>query len=181
MDPQLVNQAQEGDEAAFAAVARAIGGRLHAVALRILREPSLADDAMQQALLDIWRKLPTLREVAKFEAWAYRLLVNACADEARKKRRALPDMPIVREPAAADHSGSVGDRDQLERAFARLSIDHRAVVVLHHYLDLTIEDTADALGISTGTAKSRLHRAMAKLRVALAPDAPGAAPQEALR
>jgi RNA polymerase sigma factor (sigma-70 family) len=90
-------------------------------------------------------------------------------------------MPFVREPTAADHSGTVGDRDQLERAFARLSIDHRAVVVLHHYMDLTIEDTADALGISTGTAKSRLHRAMAKLRVALAPDAPGTVPQEALR
>jgi RNA polymerase sigma-70 factor (ECF subfamily) len=181
MDPQLISQAREGDEAAFAAVTRAIGGRLHAVALRILREPSLAEDAMQQALLYIWRKLPTLREVARFEAWAYRLLVNACADEARRQRRALPDLPFVREPTAADHSGRVGDRDQLERAFARLSIDHRAVVVLHHYMDLTIEDTADALGISTGTAKSRLHRAMAKLRVALAPDAPGTVPQEALR
>lgn len=181
MDPQLVSRAREGDEAAFAAMMRAIGGRLHAIALRILREPSLAEDALQQALIDIWRKLPTLREVSRFEAWAYRLLVNACADEARKKRRALPDMPLVREPTTADHSSIVGDRDQLERAFGRLSIDHRAVVVLHHYMDLTIEDTAEALGISTGTAKSRLHRAMEKLRLALAVDAPGTAPQEAVR
>jgi RNA polymerase sigma-70 factor, ECF subfamily len=181
MDPQLVSRAREGDEAAFAALMRAIGGRLHAVALRILREPDLAEDAMQQALITIWRKLPTLRDEKRFDAWAYRLLVNACSDEARRRRRALPAMPVVREPAAADHSGVVGDREQLERAFARLSIDHRAVVVLHHYMDLTIEDTAAALGISPGTAKSRLHRATEKLRLALLADVPSGATQEAVR
>jgi RNA polymerase sigma-70 factor (ECF subfamily) len=66
----------------------------------------------------------------------------------------------------------VNDRDQLERGFARLSLDHRAVVVMHYYLDLTIEDTAAALGISVGTAKSRLNRAMTKLRTALHADRP---------
>ena len=125
MDAELVSRAREGDEAAFAALTRAIGGRLHAIALRILREPDLAEDALQQALITIWRKLPTLRDDARFEAWAYRLLVNACADEAGRRRRALPALPVVREPATTDHSGAVGDREQLERAFARLSIDHR--------------------------------------------------------
>ncbi len=67
-----------------------------------------------------------------------------------------------------DDTSTVNDRDQLERGFRRLSLDHRAVVVMHYYLDLTIEDTAQALGISVGTAKSRLNRAMSKLRLALA-------------
>jgi RNA polymerase sigma-70 factor (ECF subfamily) len=72
---------------------------------------------------------------------------------------------------AADGIGSVVDRDQLESGFRRLSLDHRAVVVLHHYLDLPLDRVADALGIPVGTAYSRLHYAMRGLRAALDADA----------
>jgi RNA polymerase sigma-70 factor (ECF subfamily) len=75
---------------------------------------------------------------------------------------------------------SVVDRDELERGFRRLSVDHRAVVVLRHYLDLPIERVAELLGIPTGTAHSRLHYAMRGLRAALDADA-RPAPQEAAR
>jgi RNA polymerase sigma-70 factor (ECF subfamily) len=170
MDVGLVIRAQHGDEAAFAALTAASAGRLHRVALRILREPGLAEDATQQALIAIWRKLPRLKDPARFEAWSYRFVVNACSDEARRARRSLPEINAYQEPISADHAGIVGDRDLLERGFKRLSVDHRAVIVLHHYMDLTIEDTAEALGISVGTTKSRLHRAMAKLRIALGAD-----------
>ena len=74
-------------------------------------------------------------------------------------------------PTQADGSSAVADRDQLERGFRRLSIDHRAVVVLHHYLDWPLERVADALGIPPGTARSRLHHAMRGLRAALDADA----------
>ena len=70
-----------------------------------------------------------------------------------------------------DGSGTVVDRDQLERGFRRLSIDHRAVVVLHHYLDLPLERVAESLDIPVGTARSRLHHAMRGLRAALDADA----------
>jgi RNA polymerase sigma-70 factor (ECF subfamily) len=66
---------------------------------------------------------------------------------------------------------SVVDRDQLERGFRRLSIDHRVVVVLHHYLDLPLEEVADTLGIPLGTVRSRLLHAMRGLRAALDADA----------
>ena len=75
-----------------------------------------------------------------------------------------------------DALGVINDRDQLERGFQRLSVDQRAVVVLHHYLGMTVEDVAQTLDIPVGTVGSRLGRAMEKLRLALHADAPTARP-----
>jgi RNA polymerase sigma-70 factor (ECF subfamily) len=171
MDPELVMRAQRGDEVAFAAITQASHGRLKQVAYRILRDRHLAEDAMQQALVEMWRKLPTLNDPARFDAWSYRVLVRACYREAKRHRRSFGQIPGKREPVELDGTAAVNDRDQLERGFAHLSVDHRAVVVMHYYLDLTIEDTAATLGISVGTAKSRLNRAMTRLRTALHADA----------
>src|SRR3954451_1626873 len=157
MDAALVTRAHRGDEQAFASLAVAIGDRLHAVSQRILRDVDLAEDATQQALLAIWRDLPQLRDPANFDAWSYRLLVRACYAEGRRTRAWAPNLRIlpVDEPVGPDASSSVADRDQLERSFPRLSIDHRAVVVLHHYLDLPLESVAEALDIPIGTVRSR--------------------------
>ena len=172
MDTDLVHRAQRGDEQAFASLAVAVGDRLHAVASRILRDIDLAEDATQQALLAIWRDLPQLRDPARLDAWSYRLLVRACYAEGRRVRQWTPNLHILPTdvPAAEDLS-SVVDRDQLERGFRRLSIDHRAVVVLHHYLDLPLDEVADVLGVPAGTVRSRLHHAMRGLRAALEADA----------
>ena len=182
MDTDLVIRAQRGDEQAFASVAVAVGDRLHAVSHRILRDVDLAEDATQQALLMIWRDLPQLRDPARFDAWSYRLLVRACYAEARRKRQWAPNLRILPadEPSGPDATSSVVDRDQLERGFRRLSIDHRAVVVLHHYLDLPLEQVAETLGVPLGTVRSRLHHAMRGLRAALDADARPAV-QEASR
>jgi RNA polymerase sigma-70 factor, ECF subfamily len=173
MDTELVVRAQQGDEEAFASLAVAAGDRLHAVAHRILRDIDLAEDATQQALLTVWRDLPSLRDPARFDAWSYRLLVRACYAEARRTRRSASNLRLLPadEPMGADGLSTVVDRDQLERGFRRLSIDHRAVVVLHHYLDLPLDQVADALGIPVGTVRSRLHYAMRGLRAALDADA----------
>lgn len=173
VDQHLVRAAQRGDEQAFASLAVAIGDRLHAVAHRILRDIDLAEDATQQALLAIWRDLPTLRDPARFNAWSYRLLVHACYDEGRRSRAWRPNLRLLPadEPAAPDVFGPVADRDQLDRAFRRISIDHRAVVVLHHYLDMPLDEVADTLGVPAGTVRSRLFHAMRGLRAALEADA----------
>ena len=173
MDTDLVTRAQRGDEEAFASLAVAAGDRLHAVAHRILRDLELAEDATQQALLAIWRDLPQLRDPARFDAWSYRLLVRACYAEGRKSRRWAPNLRLltVDEPMAADGMGSVVDRDQLERAFRGLSLNHRTVVVLHHYLDLPMDRVADIVGVPVGTVGSRLHFATRQLRSALIADA----------
>lgn len=182
MDTELVIRAQRGDEEAFASLAVAVGDRLHAVSCRILRDIDLAEDATQQALLAIWRDLPTLRDPARFEAWSYRLLLRACYAEGRRTRRWAPNLRLLPadEPAGGDGLSSVHDRDQLERGFRRLSIDHRAVVVLHHFLDMPLEAVAETLCVPPGTVRSRLHHAMRGLRAALDADARPAA-QEAIR
>lgn len=173
MDPTIVARAQRGDEEAFGLIVDTSGGRLHAVAHRILRDIDLAEDATQQALLDIWRDLPNLRDPARFDAWSYRLLVRACYAEGRRSRRATPNLHLLPadEPTEAEGASVVANRDQLERGFRRLSIDHRTVVVLHHYLALTVDEIAETLGVPPGTVRSRLHHAMRGLRAALEADA----------
>ena len=182
MDTDLVKRAQHGDEEAFASLAVAAGDRLHAVAHRILRDIDLAEDATQRALLAIWRDLPQLRDLSRFDAWSYRLLVRACYAEGRRSRQWTPNMRLLPsdEPTQVDGSSAVVDRDQLERGFRRLSVDHRAVVVLHHYLDMPLDRVADTLGIPRGTARSRLYHAMRALRAALDADA-RPTPQEVAR
>jgi RNA polymerase sigma-70 factor (ECF subfamily) len=173
MDTDLVVRAQNGDEEAFAILAVAAGDRLHAVAHRILRDIDLAEDATQQALLTVWRDLPQLRDPARFDAWSYRLLVRACYTEARRTRRWAPNLRLLPSNAASatDDSDLVVHRDQLERGFRRLSVEHRAVVVLHHYLDMPLDEVAETLGVPVGTVRSRLHHAMRGLRAALEADA----------
>jgi RNA polymerase sigma-70 factor (ECF subfamily) len=170
---ELVVQAQRGDEGAFASLALVIGNRLHPIAHRILRDADLADDATQQALLEIWRDLPQLRDPTRFQGWAYRLLVRACYAEGKKTRRWAPNLRVLHPEEATESDGlaSVADRDQLERAFRRLSVEHRAVVVMHHYLDLPVDEVAGSLGVPVGTVRSRLYYAMRALRAALDADA----------
>lgn len=166
MDQDLVRGARDGDEEAFTRLADACVDRLLKVAHGIMRDPQLAEDATQQALLLIWRRLPSLRDVDRFEAWSYRLVVNACNSELRRSRGWLSHLSVssVPEPRMPDAIAAIADRDELELAFKGLSLKHRAVVILHHYLGLTLAETADALGIREGTARSRLYYAMRQLR-----------------
>ena len=173
MDTDLVTRAQRGDKDAFTALAAARADRFLAMSHRILRDLALAEDATQQALVSIWRDLPQLRDPARFDAWSYRLLVRACYAEAGKSRRWAPNLRLLPadEPVADDALSAVIDRDQLDRAFRRLSLDHRTVVVLHHYLDMPVDTVADVLGVPVGTVSSRIHHAMRGLRASLDPDA----------
>ena len=172
MDADLVIRAQRGDKGAYTLIATRIADRFLAVSRRILRDIDLAEDATQQALLAIWQDLPQLNDPARFEAWSYRLLVRACYAEGRKVRRWAPNLRLMPEDDATAEDGlsSVVDRDQLERGFRRLSVDHRTVVVLHHYLDLPLDRVAEIIGIPVGTAHSRLHHAMRGMRAALDAD-----------
>src|SRR5688500_2061858 len=173
MDTDLVVRAQRGDKEAYADLAFRIADRFLAVARRILRDIDLAEDATQQALLSIWQDLPNLRDPARFEAWSYRILLRACYVEGRKQRRWAPNLRLLSsdEGTRGDGMSSVADRDQLESGFRSLSLDHRTVVVLHHYLDMPIDRVAELLDIPVGTANSRLHYAMRGLRAALDADA----------
>jgi RNA polymerase sigma-70 factor (ECF subfamily) len=129
---------------------------------------------VQDALIRTWRDLPGLRDPDRFDAWIRRLTVNACLDLARRRRRRPIEIRLepALAPSSPDPTGRMAERDELERALARLPPDLRALVVLHHYLGMPLPEASAALGIRLGTAKSRLHRATAALRQALAGEAP---------
>ena len=187
MDQDLVVRAQQGDLAAFESMVVTTHPRLHGIALGILRDAALAEDATQQALIAIWRHIRRLQDPAKFESWSYRLLVNACYDEAKRKPGWVPEaeMPATSEPVASDAFVGVVHRDELERGFRRLSLEHRAVIVLRYLYDLPMDQVAQVLNVPLGTAASRLHRAMDHLRAGLEADArpplQAAATTEAIR
>jgi RNA polymerase sigma-70 factor, ECF subfamily len=173
MERKLVELAMHGDEEAFDTLIERVGDQLHSVARRILRDPYLAEDATQRALLDAWRNLPRLRDPDRFEAWLYRLLVNACHAEARRERRHSANLRLLEsdEPAVQDSASRIATRQQLDQAFRRLGVEHRTVVVLIHYLGLTAGEAADAMGTPVGTVRSRLHYALKHLREAVEADA----------
>lgn len=169
---ELVEQAMRGDREAFGMLVGRTSDRMYAIATRILRDSDLAEDALQSALITAWRELPRLRDPDRFEAWVRRLLVHACYAEARRSRswagnvRVLP----VDGPAGTDDFLAVADRDALDRAFRRLSIEQRAVFVLHHHIGLPLVEIAESLGVPPGTARSRLHYATRMLRAAIEAD-----------
>ena len=169
MTSELVERAQRGDHEAFDALASAAYHRLYAIARRILRDGYAAEDAVQDALVRAWRDLRGLRDRDRFDAWLHRLLVHACADQTRRSRtRALATMvdPIDR-PDPSDEVARVIDRDELERAFLELSVEHRAVLVLTHYVGLPAAEVATILGVPTGTVYSRLHHGTKAMRSSL--------------
>ena len=175
MHRALVDRARRGDGEAFDALARQVGDRCMAIACRILRDFDLAEDAVQAALITAWRELRGLRDPDRFEPWLHRILTNECYAEARRRRRWSADIRVLPVERAGDAGEllTVNDRDQLERAFRRLTLEQRAVLVFHHYLGLPLTEVADRLGIPVGTAKSRLHHASAALRASLEADARG--------
>jgi RNA polymerase sigma-70 factor (ECF subfamily) len=166
-----VELSRQGDRVAFGELAITLGDRLHAVAHRILRDRDLAGDVTQQALVKIWQELPRLRDADLFDGWSYRVLVNACRDELRKRRGPSADVDLLENDAwLPDASIPVADRDQLDRAFLRLTLDQRSAVILHYYLDYSLAEIATIVDIPVGTVRSRLHYARRALRSAIEAD-----------
>ena len=182
MDRALVDQAKRGDEEAFDALARMVGDRCMAIAVRILRDAHLAEDAVQAALVVAWREIRTLRDPDRFEPWLHRILTHECYAEARRRTRWSANIRVLPVEETREAAGilTVNDRDQLERAFRRLTLEQRAVIVFHHYLGLPLVEVAERLGIPLGTAKSRLHHATSALRASLEADARTSTTQERL-
>ena len=174
----LVEQAAAGDQRAFESLVRESADRLFAIAYRILHDHHAAEDALQQALVIIWDELPRLRDPDRFEAWSYRLIVRTSIGQAKRERRRgplvelLPDdtVGVAAATTTSDAAQGVADRDQIERGLRQLKPDQRAILVLKHYLDLSLSEIADVIGIPIGTAGSRLHYATKALRAAIDAD-----------
>ena len=128
MQRALVDQAKRGDREAFDALARTVGDRCMAIAYRILRDADMAEDAVQAALITAWRQLRSLREPDAFEPWLHRILTHECYAEARRSRRMRADIRVLPMQGHAESADllTINDRDQLDRAFRRLTLEQRA-------------------------------------------------------
>ncbi|HEX7471795.1 MAG TPA: sigma-70 family RNA polymerase sigma factor [Candidatus Limnocylindrales bacterium] len=182
MERELVEQARAGDRAAFEALVRLKVDAVYGTALAILGHEADAQDAVQEAFVAAWRSLAGLRDAERFEAWFGRIVVNTCRMSLRKRRGVRQ---ITVQSAPADGPGSDGDlrehpsddrpladiaasADTFDRAFDRLTVDERALLVLRHRDELPVADIAARLGIPAGTVKSRLFTARRALERALA-------------
>ncbi|HUR17076.1 MAG TPA: sigma-70 family RNA polymerase sigma factor [Candidatus Limnocylindrales bacterium] len=173
MDRELLERARAGDREAFELIVVAKGEPLFRTALAILGNEADARDATQEAFVSCWRSLSTVRDVDRFDAWLGRILINECRMTLRQRRR-IRELMVQQtsdgEVAATPAMGALdtAESGDFDAAFGRLSVDQRAILVLHHLHGYGVREIGAWLGIPSGTVKWRLSRARSALRGELA-------------
>ncbi len=161
-DRDLAVRVAEGDADAFDELMRRHEDRVFAICLRMLGDRQAALDATQDTWLTVFRKADRFSGASAFTTWLHRVTVNTCYDHLRKRKRRrtdpLPEGFDPDDPGAEGGFASVELRPDVESALLRLPDDFRAAVVLVDLQDLSLHDAAEALGVPTGTVKSRLFR-----------------------
>jgi len=164
-DASLVELAGQGDDEAFAALAERRLDAAFRTASAILGNEADARDVVQEAFVAAWVHLPRLRDVARFDAWLSRIIVNRCRDVLRRRRRARE--VAVAEATIADAGGGAPETSRLDAAFDRLNVHQRHLLVAHHLRGQPVAEIAHQLGVPVGTVKWRLHAARRALEHAL--------------
>lgn len=169
---EVVRQARDGRPEAFEVLVEHHAGAVYRLAAAIVG-PDDARDVAQEAFVAAWRELPRLRDVGSFEPWLRRIVVNRSRNALRARRR-RPTEPMdstAEAPSSTDDfRDAIHARHELDAAFEGLGADHRAALVLHYGADLSIRETAEAMGVAVGTAKSRLNTALRRMRAAMEGD-----------
>lgn len=168
---QLAPARDAADQARAEAFRRVAEGHLldaYKLAGAILGDPTESRDAVHDAFIAAWQQWPSLRDQSKFQAWFKRIVVNECRDRLRRSsRRRAEDVDEQVGLRAPDTSGQMHDRLLIEAAIRDLKTDDRIVLALRYYRDLRVDDIATLLDIPTGTVKSRLNHAHARLRAVI--------------
>lgn len=171
-EADLVRRSQMGDEGAFCALVEQHRKVLFGTAYLMTRDRGLAEDAVQEALIQMWRHLPLFRLRGSFKAWLVRIVVNEVKQQYRKKR--VPTAPLEEAATIAGDPEEVEagalrseERLRMKKALETLPEEQREAVVLRYYADLTVPEIAKALGCRHGTVKSRLSRALDRLALVL--------------
>lgn len=170
-DGALVARALTGDREAFDALFRRHSDHVYHIVHGVLGDNDLARDVTQDVFVQVYKSLPTFRRGAKFSTWLYRIAVNRAVDAARavKRRRWAPFTPGIEHKPDPDGDPADGIdardlADRTARVMQEVPPQHRDVLALRYYRELTTEEMADVLGCSVTAAKVRLHRARAKFR-----------------
>lgn len=166
----LVSRAQDGDVTAFESLYRTHASRVYAVCLRMVADPSRAEDLTQEAFVRAWQKLSSFRGKSAFGTWLHRLTVNVVLGEIRSRSRRRDEAVDTAELGTVAELRPVrrpGAGIDLERAIATLPSQARMVFVLHDVEGFRHAEIGQLMGIATGTSKAHLHRARRILREVL--------------
>jgi RNA polymerase sigma-70 factor (ECF subfamily) len=175
-EAEAIRRAQAGDSAAFDFLYQLHGRRVYALCLRMVNNPADAEDLMQEAFLQLFRKIGTFRGESAFSTWLHRMTVNVVLMRLRKKSLPTDSLEETLDPDAENSSpkrdvgapdlrlsGAV-DRVNLERSIEQLPPGYRTVFVLHDVQGYEHNEIADIMGCSVGNSKSQLHKARTRLR-----------------
>ena len=160
-EEDLIRSARDGDGAAFADLLRPLYSSAFRVALALLHDRGEAEDAVQEAAFKAWRKLDMVRRGAPLRPWFLAIVANQCRSV---RRKSWWSVETVDRPFAELRSPDPDARIDLNRALKDLDHDERLVLVLRYYLDLSYEEVAQIMGVSTKAARSRTERAIRRLR-----------------
>ncbi len=173
-DAEAIRRCQGGEREAFRHLVEGYGGVLYGTAYLMTSDAALAEDHVQEAFISAWRGIRGFKTGRPVKPWLVRILVNKVLSHRRR-----PSAPAV-SLEDAGHLGGAGEPakevenvDLVSRALARLTDEHRRVVTLRYFADLSLADISKALGCREGTVKSRLHRGLAQMRHALEEKPPG--------
>lgn len=174
-DLTLVVRAQEGDVRAFETLARRHQAVLYRIAVRVMGDATEAEDALQEALLDAWRRIGQFRGDSAFSTWMYRIVTNRCMGMLRKRRAVpVPDVADMAEaPTAPDSPARTAEIDAelaaLGAALQTLPDDVRVCWVLRELEGLRYDEIAAITGTGEPTVRGRIHRARTKLAEVMRP------------
>lgn len=177
LESSLIKRAIQGDNDAFESLMSAYERKIYGLCLRMMGNRQDGEDAAQEAMVRIWQKLPQYRGEAAFSTWVYRVTASACTDAIRKRSlRAQPSLEAMREEGVEPQDGAptpqqavenTERREAMQRAIAGVPEQMRSVFLLRDVHGLSVEETARALNVSSGTVKSRLSRTREKIAAAL--------------
>lgn len=172
LEQQAVEKCRSGDREEFHVIVSLHSAALFRTAYGITGDFSLAEDAVQDALVRAWKKFGTFRPGTSLRNWLTRILVNRVIDIGRRNQLPTVELTEISSSPSPVHGPeesllSLDDSHRLEAAISALSTEHRVVVVLRFYEQQSVAEIAAATGWREGTVKSRLSRAMATLREGL--------------
>ena len=173
-DEQAISRCQDGEREAFRHLVDEYKDVLYGTALLMMRNPALAEEQVQEAFLAAWRGIKGFRPGRPFKPWIVRILVNKIVS--LRRTRAIPTVRLQDHdspedlPHPAEAVQAQLDRQMVRGALAGLAPDHREVIVLRYFADLTVPELAETIGVPLGTVKSRLHRALGRLTDQLTTD-----------
>ena len=166
MADDLIERARAGDVDAFEELARSRLDAMYRLAVGITGDTTEARDVAQEALVAMWRGLPSLRALEAFDGWLFRITLNA-AKMALRRRSGVRELQLAREENDLMSRADTSQPSDFNRAFERLTVEQRALLLRHHLDGMTVAALADLLEVPEGTVKSRLHTARAALERAL--------------